>query len=63
MKDLKQKFVVNTSGKDYEKQLGMICMKLRPEACFEAVSGATTGEMLKYMGFGSTVILYGLLSD
>jgi len=41
----------------------MICMKLRPEACFEAVSGATTGEMLKYMGFGSTVILYGLLSD
>lgn len=38
-------------------------MKLRPEACFEAVSGATTGEMLKYMGFGSTVILYGLLSD
>jgi hypothetical protein len=27
------------------------------------VSGQTTGEMLDYMGFGSTLILYGLLSD
>ena len=27
------------------------------------MSGQTTGEMLDYMGFGSTLILYGLLSD
>lgn len=38
-------------------------MKLRPEACLECVSGETTGEMLDYLGFGSTLILYGLLSD
>jgi len=62
-KDLKQKFVVNTSKETYKKELGMICMKLRPEACLECVSGQTTGEMLDYMGFGSTLILYGLLSD
>jgi NADPH:quinone reductase-like Zn-dependent oxidoreductase len=55
--------VVNTSDKDYQKQLGMICMKLKPEACLECVSGQTTGEMLDYMSFGSTLILYGLLSD
>lgn len=41
----------------------MICIKLKPEACFECVSGQTTGEMLEYMGFGSTLILFGLLSD
>jgi NADPH:quinone reductase-like Zn-dependent oxidoreductase len=62
-KEYKQKFVVNTSDKDYKKQMGMICSKLRPEACLECVSGQTTGEMLDYMGFESTLILYGLLSD
>lgn len=56
-------YVVNTSEQDYKKKLGAICMKLKPEACFECVSGQTTGEMLEFMGFGSTLILYGLLSD
>lgn len=41
----------------------MICLKLRPEGCLECVAGNTTGEMLNFMGFGSTLILYGLLSD
>ena len=38
-------------------------MNLKPEVCFECISGSTTGEMLDYMGFGSTLILYGLLSE
>lgn len=38
-------------------------MKLKPDLCFECISGTTTGEMLDYMGFGSTLILYGLLSE
>lgn len=54
---------MNTSDKDYQKQLGAICMKLKPDLCFECISGTTTGEMLDYMGFGSTLILYGLLSE
>ena len=54
---------MNTSDKDYQKQLGVICMKLKPDLCFECISGTTTGEMLDYMGFGSTLILYGLLSE
>jgi len=29
----------------------------------ECVAGGTTGEMLDFMGFKSTLILYGLLSD
>lgn len=60
---LKQKYVVNTGEKGYQKQLGMLCLKMRPECCLECVAGDTTGEMLNFMGFGSTLILYGLLSD
>ena len=60
--ELKQKYVINTGEKGYQKQLGAVCLKLRPECCLECVSGATTGEMLDFMGFGSTLILYGLLS-
>lgn len=38
-------------------------MKLRPETCLECIAGETTGQILEFMGFGSTLILYGLLSD
>ena len=38
-------------------------MKLRPTACLECIAGQTTGEMLRFMNFGSTLILYGLLSE
>lgn len=38
-------------------------MRLRPSTCLECVSGDTTGEMLEFMGFKSTLLLYGLLSD
>ena len=38
-------------------------MKLKPSTCLECVSGEMTGLMLEFMGFKSTLILYGLLSD
>jgi hypothetical protein len=38
-------------------------MKYKPSVCLECVSGNTVGEILEYMGFKSTLILYGLLSD
>ena len=37
-------------------------MKLKPSTCLECISGSTTGEVLEYLGFKSTLILYGLLS-
>ena len=38
-------------------------MKLRPSVCLECISGDMTGNILEFMGFQSTVLLYGLLSD
>jgi hypothetical protein len=48
---------------DYKKTLGALAAQLKPSTCLECISGSTTGEMLEYLGFKSTLILYGLLSD
>jgi len=40
-----------------------LCAELKPSTCLECIAGATTGEMLDCLGFGGTLILYGLLSD
>ena len=61
--DLKVKYVVNTSQEGWKKQLGVIAMKTQPSSCLECISGEMTGLMMEFMGFGSTVLLYGLLSD
>jgi len=63
MDQLKVKHVVNTSKDDWLKSLGKICMKLRPTACLECISGDMTGLMCQFLGLGGTVILYGLLSE
>ncbi len=55
--------IVNTSDANYKKQLADISLKAKPSTCLECISGDTTGEMLEYLGFKSTLILYGLLSD
>ena len=61
--DLKVKHVFNTSESDWKQKLGMLCMKTRPSACLECVSGEMTGAMCDFLGFGGTVILYGTLSE
>ena len=61
--EMKCKFVVNTSAADLPKQLGKICMTLKPSVCLECISGESTGDMLEYLTFGGTLILYGLLSE
>lgn len=38
-------------------------MRVKPSSCLECISDTMTGLMMEFMGFGSTVILYGLLSD
>lgn len=63
LKEAGEKFIVNTSVKGYQRELGGLCLKFKPNVCLECVSGNTTGEMLDYMGFNSTLILYGTLSE
>lgn len=36
---------------------------LQATVCLECIAGDTVGEMLSFMGFGSTLILYGALSQ
>ena len=62
-KEFQCEFVVDTSKADYKQKLGDICAKLKPNTCFECISGNTTGEMLQYLTFNSTLILYGTLSE
>ena len=55
--------MVNTSEKGWKQQLGAIAMKTKPSTCLECISDNMTGLMMEFLGFNSTVILYGLLSD
>ena len=56
-------YIVNTSSSDYRKKMAEVCGQLKPTTCLECIAGETTGEMLDYMTFGSTLIIYGLLSE
>ena len=62
-KELGVKFVVNTSDKQWKGQMGAICLKAKPSSCLECIAGGMTGQMLEFLGFNCTLILYGLLSD
>jgi len=57
------KYVVDTSKKGWKRELGKFAMKLKPLVCLECIAGDFTGQMLEFLGFGSTLILYGLLSE
>ena len=62
-KEMKCRFVVNTGKDDYPARLGKLCLQLKPSVVLESISGKMTGELCEYLGFGGTIILYGLLSD
>jgi hypothetical protein len=61
--DSKKGVVVNQSDKEFVNTLAKICGKLRPKMCLEAVAGEMTGLMLQFLGFGSILIQYGILSE
>ena len=63
LKSLGVEHIVNTSDPNYKKLFAEVSLKAKPSTCLECISGDTTGEMLEYLGFKSTLILYGLLSD
>jgi NADPH2:quinone reductase len=60
--ELKAEYVVNSSDDNYKAQMSEICGNLKPTTCLECISGSIVGEMLTYLSFGSTLILYGSLS-
>lgn len=55
-------FVVNSSDADYQAVMADVCKQQNPTVCLECIAGDSVGEMLGFMGFGSTCILYGALS-
>jgi NADPH2:quinone reductase len=56
-------YVLNESDPDFKKKIEKICMKLKPKTCLDSIAGDMTGFMLQLMGYRTTLILYGLLSD
>ena len=36
---------------------------MKPSTCLECIAGETPGHLMEFMGFESTMIIYGLLSD
>jgi NADPH:quinone reductase len=61
--ELKAEYVVDSSAPDYKERLTELSQTLKPTTALECISGNTVGEILGYLGFNSTLILYGLLSE
>ncbi len=57
------KHVLNSSDSDFSEKLGDACVKLNATIAFDAVAGPTTGTVLNAMPAGSTVHVYGALSE
>ena len=63
VKTTKSDHVINTADNDWKKKMGEVCNKLQPTGCLECISGEMLGEMMNFLSFGGTCILYGLLSE
>lgn len=55
--------VLNSQAEDFEETLRTLCKELDARLAFEAVSGMTSAQVLNAMPPGSTLILYGALSE
>jgi NADPH2:quinone reductase len=55
--------VLNSSAEDFEEQLQETCQRLRATTAFEAVGGDLTGTVMNVLPRGSTVYVYGALSE
>jgi NADPH:quinone reductase-like Zn-dependent oxidoreductase len=56
-------YVLNSAHNDFPEQLKSLCDELRATIAFEAVAGKMTGTVLNKMPRGSTVYVYGALSE
>jgi len=52
-----------STSDDYKKQMAETCKELNAKVCLECIAGDVPAEMLEFMGFGSTCIVYGALSE
>jgi NADPH:quinone reductase-like Zn-dependent oxidoreductase len=57
------RYVLNSSSDGFPDQLKSLCDQLKATIAFEAVAGDMTGTILNRMPSGSTVYLYGALSE
>ena len=55
--------VLNSSSEDFAKQLRALCKQLKATIAFEAVAGPMTGLVHNAMPRGSSVYVYGALSE
>jgi len=55
--------VLNSKAEDFESKLKEVAEKEGATVCFESIVGDMTGKVLKNMPEGSTVHVYGALSD
>ncbi len=55
--------VLNSSHEEFADQLKMLCGHLGATTAFEAIAGDMTGTLLNSMPTGSTIYVYGALSE
>ncbi len=63
LKSLGATHLLNSSDDDFVEQMESMCEQLQATAAFEAVAGDLTGIVLNAMPAGSTVYVYGALSN
>jgi NADPH:quinone reductase len=56
-------YVLNSSHEDFADQLKLLCERLGATTIFEAIAGDMTGTLLNTMPPGSTIYVYGALSE
>jgi len=55
--------VYNQCDADFDAQMSAVCKELNATVCLECIAGGVVNQMLGFMGFNSTVVLYGYLSE
>ncbi|MEX0611356.1 MAG: zinc-binding dehydrogenase, partial [Pirellulales bacterium] len=63
LKSLGARHVLNSSNEGFAEELTTLCERLRATAGFEAIAGDMTGTLHNAMPRGSTVYVYGALSE
>lgn len=63
LKSLGATHVLNSSTEDFADQLKETCRRLQATTVFEAVGGELTGTVMNVLPAGSTVYVYGALSE
>ena len=63
LKSMGAAHVLNSSDDDFVERLGTIAAELQATAAFEAIGGEMTGTLFNVLPEGSTVFVYGALSE